>query len=499
LLQSCRTIDKQIAACGKEHCVYDGLGLYIDGEWRQGAGGRTYPVNDPATEQVLGLAPVAEDADIEAAIAAAERARHGWARTNPWERARIIRRISDLIRERAGEFRRMVALELGRPHKHVDGEIGLTADQFEWFAEETKRIYGQTIESRLPGGRITVTHDPVGVVAAFTAWNFPLVLLARKIAPALAAGCSIICRPSEETPGSAMLLVKCCHDAGLPKGLVNLVLGKASAVSRVIMASPTVRKISLTGSTAVGKEMIRQSADTLKRISMELGGHAPVIVCADADPIKVAEMTVPVKFRNAGQVCVSPSRYFIHESKAAAFTDHFVSLTRKLKIGPPLADDSDVGPLGTARRLHEVETLVADTLAEGATLECGGKRPQGFNAGYYYEPTVFSGCTDDMRIMREEIFGPIVPISTFSSIDEVIARSNAIDYGLASYVFTRDAASANAIGAGLKAGMVGINTYSLAAAEVPFGGVRDSGFGREGGIHALRDYLDVKYTHFAPL
>jgi succinate-semialdehyde dehydrogenase/glutarate-semialdehyde dehydrogenase len=479
--------------------VYDGLGLYIDGAWRQGSGGRTRPVIDPATERQLGDMPVAEAADVEAAIAAAEKARHRWAKVDPWQRAKIIGRIGDLMRERSADFSRMVALELGRPHKHVAGEVGLSADQFEWFAEETKRIYGQTVESRLPNGRIVISHEPVGVVAAFTAWNFPLVLLARKIAPAIAAGCSIICRPSEETPGAAMLLVKCCEDAGAPPGLVNLVLGRATDIADVIMHSAVVRKISLTGSISVGKQLFRQSADTLKRMSMELGGHAPVIVCADTDAIKTAEITVPVKFRNAGQVCVSPSRYFIHESKVEDFTAHFVELTKRLKIGSPLADDTEVGPLGTAKRLSQVEALAEETRAQGAKLECGGRRPHGFNAGYYYEPTVFSGCRDDMRIMREEPFGPLVPISSFKSIDEVIERSNAINYGLAAYVFTRDAATANDISHRLKAGMVGVNTYALAAAEVPFGGVHDSGFGREGGNYALRDYLEPKYTHFVPL
>jgi succinate-semialdehyde dehydrogenase/glutarate-semialdehyde dehydrogenase len=300
--------------------LYSGLGLYIDGAWRRGAEGRVHPVIDPSTERQLGNVPVAEASDVEMAIAAAEKARHLWAKTDPWQRASVIRKIADLIRERQGEFSRMVALELGRPYKHVAGEIALSADQFEWFGEETKRIYGQTVESRLPQGRIVISHEPVGVVAAFTAWNFPLVLLARKIAPALAAGCSIVCRPSIETPGSAMLLIKCCHDAGAPPGLVNLVLGRASEIARVIMGSSLVRKISLTGSIRIGKELFRQSADTLKRMSMELGGHAPVIVCADADAIKVAELTVPVKFRNAGQVCVSPSRYFIHESRVTDFT-----------------------------------------------------------------------------------------------------------------------------------------------------------------------------------
>jgi succinate-semialdehyde dehydrogenase/glutarate-semialdehyde dehydrogenase len=479
--------------------VYEGLGLYIGGAWKTGSAGRTHPVIDPATERQLGDVPVAETSDVEAAIAAAEKARHVWTKADPWQRARVIRRIGELMREREADFSRMVAQELGRAIKHVSGEVALSADQFEWFAEETKRIYGQTVESRQPNGRIVISHEPVGVVAAFTAWNFPLVLLARKIAPALAAGCSIVCRPSEETPGSAMLLVKCCHDAGIPQGLVNLVLGPARDIAAIVMASPIVRKISLTGSIGVGKELFRQSADTLKRMSMELGGHAPVIICADADARKVAELTVPVKFRNAGQVCVSPSRYFIHDSKVDEFTSHFVRLTKSLQIGSPFAEDTDVGPLATRKRLRQVEELVEETKRDGGKLECGGRRPHGFNAGYFYEPTVFSACRDEMRIMREEVFGPVVPISSFRGVDEVIERANAVDYGLASYVFTRDAATANKISGELKAGMVGVNTYALAAAEVPFGGVRDSGFGREGGIYAMRDYLETKYTHFVPL
>ena len=326
--------------------MYEGLGLYIDGAWRQGSGGRMQTVLDPATERSIGSVPVAEGADVEAAIAAAEKARHGWAKLNAWDRAATIRRIGDLIRARADAFSHMVAVELGRPIKHVAGEIALAADQFEWFAEETKRLYGQTVESRQPNGRIVISQEPVGVVAAFTAWNFPLVLLARKIAPALAAGCSIVCRPSEETPGSAMLLIKCCHDAGTPPGLVNLVLGKASAIAAVVMQSRAVRKISLTGSIDVGKQLFRQSADTLKRMSMELGGHAPVIVCADSDAIKAAEITVPVKFRNAGQVCVSPSRFFIHESKLDDFTSRFVEIRKSSR------SDRHSTPIAMSARLE---------------------------------------------------------------------------------------------------------------------------------------------------
>ncbi len=475
--------------------MYGEFGLFVDGAWCPAASGETYVTINPTDEEPLGEAPSAGEADVLAAIESAGRGMSAWGEVDSWSRARIIRRIGELMLERTEEIARRMTLEVGKPLAQSRREIQLAADQFEWYAEETKRLYGRTVESRLPGGRIEVTARPVGIVAAFTAWNFPAVLIARKVAPALAAGCSVICRPSIEAPGTAMALIQCCHDAGVPAGAVNLLTGRASAIGPALMASPAVRKISLTGSTEVGKRLLREAADTVKRVSMELGGHAPVIVFEDADAEAIAEMTVPVKFANAGQVCVSPSRFFIHESKAEAFADGFVAATERLKIGSGLDPDTALGPLSTEKRRQQTEALVADTLESGARLRTGGRRPAGFNRGFFYEPTVFDQVPDSARIMTDEPFGPVVPITTFRDFDEVIARANALPLALSSYVFTRSLKTAHAASEAIEAGMVGVNTYGLAAAEAPFGGIKESGFGREGGTEGIRDYLDVKYTH----
>jgi succinate-semialdehyde dehydrogenase/glutarate-semialdehyde dehydrogenase len=474
--------------------MYEGYGLFVGGQWRPAAGGASYAVTNPATEEPLGRAPLASAEDAEAAIAAAAKALPAWRRTQPWERARVIRRIGELMRERIDALARIMTLEVGKPLAQSKAELQGSIEQFEWFAEETKRLYGQIVESRTAGGTIHITYEPVGVVAAFSAWNFPAVLMSRKIAPALAAGCTIICRPSEETPGMAMAIVKCCEDAGVPAGVVNLLTGKSSTISPVLMASPVVRKVSLTGSTAVGKLLLKAAADTVKRVSMELGGHAPVIIHEDVDIEQVATASAQAKFRNAGQVCVSPSRFYVHESKVAPFTARFVETTKKLKLGDGMAPDTDVGPLATRKRLEQIEALVEDTRTSGAKLLAGGQRPPGFNRGYFYEPTVFDEVPDAARIMHDEPFGPVAPITSFSDFDDVVRRANATPMGLASYVFTKSLKRAHETSEAIEAGMVGVNTYALAVAEAPFGGVKESGFGREGGSLGIKDYLDVKLT-----
>lgn len=476
--------------------MYERYGLFIDGNWRPAFSGATYGVVNPATEEPLGEAPRASAEDAEAAIASAERGLQAWQGKTSWERARIIRRIGELLTERSADIARTMTLEVGKPLAQSQREIALSADQFEWMAEEARRIYGHTLDSRVPGGQISVTYEPVGIVAAFTAWNFPAVLLARKLAAALAAGCSIICRPSTEAPGTAMQIVACGADAGVPAGVINLLTGSASAIAPTLMASPPVRKVSLTGSVEVGKQLLRAAADTVKRVSMELGGHAPVIVFDDADAAAVAELSVPVKFANAGQVCVSPSRFYIHESRVDVFTEKFAAAAKALKIGNGLDPATQLGPLSTQRRRDEVEALVSETLSRGAELVTGGRRPSEFNRGYFYEPTVFRNVADDSRLMTEEPFGPVVPITTFRDFDEVIARANSLELGLSSYVFTRSLKQAREAARRLQSGMVGVNSYALAAAEAPFGGVKQSGFGREGGAIGIKDYLDVKYTHF---
>ena len=475
--------------------MYEHYGLFIDGDWRCAADGATYETVDPATEESLGVVPSAGESDVAAAIEAAARGMAAWRTHDPWSRSRTIRRIGELIEERIDDIAQCMSREVGKPVAQSTRELRLSIDQFIWYSEETKRIDGQLLESRVPGGRIMVSHEPVGVVAAFTAWNFPAVLAARKIAPALAAGCAVILRPSKEAPGTAMRLVACCHDAGLPPGVIGLLTGSASTITPLLMASPVVRKISLTGSTDVGKQLLRAAADTVKRVSMELGGHAPVIVCDDCDAPRIAELSVPVKFANAGQVCVTPNRFYVHERVAHAFTRRFVECTRALKLGHGLEPTTDVGPLTTRRRLERVDELVAASVDAGADLLTGGRRPPAMNRGYFYEPTVLGAVPDSAPVMQEEPFGPIAAITTFSNLDDAVRRANDNVLGLAGYVFTRSLKCAHELSGQLRTGMVGVNTYALAAAEAPFGGVKESGFGREGGALGIKDYLDVKYTH----
>jgi len=469
--------------------------LYIDGQWRAASNGATFTVINPATEEPLGQMASATEQDVDAAIAGAQKGFEVWRKVQPWERARVIRKVGDLLREREDAIAKALTLEVGKPLAQAKGEAQSSAEQFEWFAEETKRIYGQTVESRAANGRMIIDYQPVGVVAAFAAWNFPAVLAARKIAPALAAGCSIICRPADEAPTSVALIVQCCHDAGLPPGVVNLLTGDINVISPRIMASPVVRKVTLTGSVPVGKRVLKAAADTMKRVTMELGGHAPVIVFDDADIDQAADMTAQSKFRNAGQVCVSPTRFYIHDSSVDRFANRFVEVTKKLKLGDGMTPGVDVGPLTTKRRLEAVEELVADTKARGAELLHGGKRPAGFNRGFFYEPTVFRNVPDDARVMNEEPFGPIAPITTFRDFDEVMKRANALKVGLGGYVFTRSLKRAHEASEAMETGMVGVNTLALAWAEAPFGGIKESGFGREGGSLGIKDYLDVKYTN----
>lgn len=470
--------------------MYAGFGLFIGGEWTKG-GGAT-PVLSPVTERPLGGCPVATAEDTAAALDAATDGFRAWAATPAFDRADAIHRIADEMKRRTDEAARMISLETGKPIAQAGREWALSTDQFRWYAEEARRIYGRIVESRVPGGRFEIHHEPVGVVAVFTAWNFPAALLARKIAPALAAGCSVIARPSSQTPGTAMVMVDCCRAGGLPPGTVNLVIGPTEATYAPVMADKRVRKVSLTGSTRVGQQMIRDAAATLKKVSMELGGNAPMIVYEDADLEAALNVSVPTKFANAGQVCVTPDRFYIHDSLHDAFIAGFVERTKAIRLGDGLDPAVGMGPLINAARLAEIEAIVAGAVKAGAKVATGGGRAPGFNAGHLYEPTVLTGCTDDMRVMAEENFGPIAAITRFAGEDEVLARANASDMGLSAYAFTRDPGRARRTVKALKAGMVGINSYAMAASEAPFGGTAFSGMGREGGIEGIRDYLDIK-------
>ncbi len=474
--------------------MYQDVNLFIRGDWRPASDKATRPVTDPATEEALGTIAVATDADIDAALDAAKAGFEVWRRTGTWDRAAKIRKVADLIRERQAQIARLMSLETGKPLAESMGETGAAADQFEWFSEETKRIYGQTIESRTPDSRMTVIYQPVGVVAAFSAWNFPALLPARKLAAALAAGCSIIIKPAGETPACCAALVQACQDAGIPEGVVNMLTGDSSRIAAHLIRSPIVRKVSVTGSVPVGKQILSLAAEGVKKVSMELGGHGPVVVFDDFDPVRAADICAPTKFRNCGQVCISPTRFYVHENSYDAFANRFAEIAKSLKIGRGLDEGTQVGPMANRRGLDNVWRMTDDAVARGAELLAGGKPPAGFNKGYYIEPTVLGRVPDDALVMTEEPFGPIAPITTFRDYDEVIERANSLPFGLAGYVFSMNLGTATRAYEDLQLGMVGVNEMLLATAEAPFGGVKESGMGREGGSLGIHDYLDPKYV-----
>ena len=475
--------------------MYSKFGQFIDGRWQASANKETYDVTNPATEEVIGKASKASPIDVDKALKSAAKGFNIWKKTPPWERAYIIRRIADLMRKKSEVLAKWLTLEVGKPLAEGLAEVSGAADIFEWNAEETKRIYGQTVESRFENTRVHVYYQPVGVVAALVPWNFPIVLAARKISTALAAGCSVICKPDAITPGSVMQMIDIMKEAGVPPGVVNLLSGDPASIASQLISSDIVKKISITGSTRVGKLILRQAANKVQRVTMELSGHAPFIVFDDVDINKVSDIAIAAKFRNSGQVCISPSRFYIHKNKKDAFTKLFVEKTRKLKIGNGLDKNVQIGPMTTKKRLDEIEELVAKTKQEGAKILCGGKRPSGFNKGYFYEPTVFDNIKDNFTIMKQEPFGPLVPVTTFKDYDEVIERANNHELGLASYVCTNSMEKAHRTSELMETGIVAVNTPVVAVAEAPFGGIKQTGYGREGGSMGIKDYLNVKYTH----
>jgi succinate-semialdehyde dehydrogenase / glutarate-semialdehyde dehydrogenase len=474
--------------------MYHDLNLYIDGNWRPASDKATKPVTDPATEAPLGNIAVATKADVEDALAAAKAGFAIWKNTGPWERAAKIRKVAELMRERVDQIAMVMALETGKPLAEAKGETGAAADHFEWYSEETKRIYGQTIESRTADSRMAVIYQPVGVVAAFSAWNFPALLPARKIAAALAAGCSIIIKPAGETPASCAALVQACNDAGIPPGVVNMVTGSSGAIAQQLISSPIVRKVSVTGSIPVGKEILRQASEGVKKVSMELGGHGPVVIFRDFDPIAAAEICATTKFRNCGQVCISPTRFYVHEDSYEAFSKRFAEIAKGLKIGRGVDDGVQVGPMANRRGLETIQNMIEDAVDRGAEVLAGGKAPADQNKGFFMEPTVLGRVPDDAMVMNEEPFGPIAPITTFRDYDEVMERANALPFGLAGYIFSNDLATSTRAYEDLECGMVGVNEMLLATAEAPFGGIKESGMGREGGSLGIHDYLDPKYV-----
>jgi len=463
--------------------------LYIDGQWRMGRGGQA-PVLNPANEETIGSHAVADSADLDDALACAERGFQKWRRTSAFDRSKVMRRAADLLRERNETIARIMTTEQGKPLAESRLEAAAGADIIDWFAEEGRRTYGRIIPGRANNVSQLVVMDPVGPVAAFSPWNFPINQAVRKISAALAAGCSIILKGPEDTPVSCAALVAVFADAGVPAGVINLVFGDPARISSYLIPHPTIKKISFTGSTAVGKQLASVAGLHMKRVTMELGGHAPAIVFEDADLDRAVKVLSASKFRNAGQVCVSPTRFIVHESLYPKFVDGFVKAAKSIKVGDGLAEGVTMGPVAHARRLDAMGALIADAVSHGAKVACGGERVG--NRGYFFAPTVLTDVPLGARVMNEEPFGPIALMSAFSKYDDAIAEANRLPYGLAAYAYTKSAKTMADVGQDVESGMVSINHHGLALPELPFGGVKDSGYGSEGGVEALEAYFTPK-------
>lgn len=468
---------------------YPAVRMYIAGEWCQGGTGQTAPIVNPATEEVIGEVPLATTADLDRALGAAEEGFRTWRETPIARRTEILHAAADLLTERAVEVGRIMTLEQGKPLAEATGEARRVADTLRWHIEDARRAYGRIIPSA-PGTVLTVRREPVGPVAAFVPWNFPAGGPMRKISSALTAGCSIVIKASEETPATAAALVACFADAGLPAGVLGLVFGEPAEVSAHLIASPVIRLIAFTGSVPVGKLLAAEAGKVMKPSLMELGGHAPVIVCADADPVTAARRAAQAKFVNAGQVCTSPSRFLVHESLVEDFTAEFVKAAEAVVVGDGLDEGTKMGPLANERRLKAMERLTADAVARGAKVLTGGERLD--CPGYFFSPTVLTDVPKDAELLHEEPFGPLAPIVPFTDLDEALATANALPYGLAAYGFTQSAATAEKLSGGLEAGILSINHCGGSVHEAPSGGVKESGYGREGGPEALDAYLVTK-------
>ncbi len=469
------------------------LALFVGSGWKLGEGRDLFPVVDPARGETIAEVPLATPADLDEALATADRMFGVWRSTPPEQRAAVLRKTAALLRERADAIAHVLTLEQGKVLAEARAEVVSSAAFFDWCAEEATRIYGRLLP-RPSGQRAMVTRQPVGPVAAFSPWNFPLYLMAKKVAAALAVGCSVVAKPPEETPGCTGMLLRCLLDAGLPPGTVQLVHGVPDAVSRHLLGSPVIRKVSFTGSVPVGRHLMRLAADGLKRVTMELGGHAPVLVFDDCDLEKTLDMVVPQKFRNAGQVCVSPTRFYVQEGIYQRFVDGFAARTAQVTPGHGLDADSKMGPLANVRRPGAIEALVEDAAAKGARVMAGGKRG---NAGFFFQPTLLADVPDSADIMNNEPFGPVAVAAPFTTLDDALAKANRLPYGLAAFAFTENMRQANLLGDGIESGMVGINTFAISTADAPFGGVKDSGFGSEGGLEGLDAYLVTKAIHMA--
>ncbi len=470
---------------------YEALSLYIDGEFLSGDGRATQDVVNPANGEVLAQLPHASEADLDRALKAAERAFQTWKHSSPMDRSAILRKAAELARERAQDIGLNLTRDQGKPLAEAVGEIISCADHCDWHAEECRRIYGRIVPPRNPAVRQLVVREPIGVCAAFTPWNFPFNQAIRKISAAIGAGCTIILKGPEDAPSAVMAIARIFHDAGLPKGILNIVWGDPPKVSDYLIRSPIVRKVSFTGSVPVGKQLAALAGAHMKRITMELGGHSPVLVFNDADIPKAAKMLAKFKIRNAGQVCISPTRFYVQEKAYDQFLSVFVETLKGVKVGDGTAKDTEMGPLAHERRVGAISSFVEDARKGGATIELGGD-PLG-GQGYFFPPTVVTNISDESRLMTEEPFGPIAPVVRFSDTDEVIKRANSLPFGLSSYVFTTSLQTATKASNEIEAGMVNINHFGVALPETPFGGVKDSGIGSEGGTETFDGYLVTKF------
>jgi succinate-semialdehyde dehydrogenase/glutarate-semialdehyde dehydrogenase len=466
----------------------------VNGQLVDALGGGRLPVVNPATEEQVAEVPYGGRADAAAAIDAAARALPAWSRQTAYDRAKVLKKTADLMRERADKLARDLTTEQGKPLAEAKGEVFHSADTFEWFAEEGKRAYGQVIPNSTPGKRHLTLKHPVGVVTAIGPWNFPITLQVRKLAPALAAGCTVVCKPAEQTPLSLANVFDCLRDAGLPAGAANWVLGPGEEIGDEFLSNRHVRKLSFTGSTRVGKQLMKKAADRMVRLSLELGGHAPCIVLPDADPEAVAKLAVTGKFRNNGQVCISPSRFFVHADLQKKFTEAAVESARAIKMGNGLDAGVEVGPMIGKPALERTAALVKDAAGKGAKVLTGGKKADRFDRGYFFEPTVLTGLAPDSAMLTDEPFAPVMPVLDFAKLDEVIARANDTPYGLAAYVFTNDLSAAWKLAEGLEAGIIGVNDPVPATPQCPFGGMKESGIGRELAHEGLEAYLETKFV-----
>ncbi|MBM3598825.1 MAG: NAD-dependent succinate-semialdehyde dehydrogenase [Alphaproteobacteria bacterium] len=472
--------------------MYPDLLHHIAGEWCASSSGKTIPVLNPATGEAIGTVAQAGKAELDRALDAAVKGFETWRQVSPFDRSKVMRKAADLVRSRANDIARRLTLEQGKPLAEAKGETMAGADIIDWFAEEARRTYGRVVPARGKGIYQLVLKEPVGPVAAFTPWNFPINQVVRKLSAALATGCSIIVKPPEETPAAPSELIRAFVDAGVPSGVIGMVFGVPAEISEYLIPHPVIRKISFTGSTAVGKELAALAGRHMKRATMELGGHAPAIVFDDADVDAATKFLSGSKFRNAGQICIAPTRFLVQEKVYASFVEKFVASAKSIKVGDGLVDGTQMGPMANERRIHAMQALVADAVKKGAKIATGGNRIG--NQGYFFEPTVMTDVTREMRVMNEEPFGPLAVMVPFKDFGDAVSEANRLPYGLASYAYTRSAKTAQSIAAAVEAGMMSINHQGLSLPEVPFGGIKESGYGSEGGAEAVEPYLITKFV-----